>query len=571
MKRLSKISLYLLMLFLTLAAAGCSAEVTLPTRAPTVEPARLTPPPTPMQATAPAVADQVLPTVPPPPTASPTVPPATDYLLSAAPGVPSELATVAQGVAAQNPVHFGWLQGQPGQAADLELVTNGGAPLARWIYAVAAPFATVADDISLAEVTAGWQAGSNSYGRLVVERDTAAAFESVWGPPGAGAQIVEPGDLMPALWAARPSWTIMPFDRLSPEFKVLRLDGQSPLDHGFDQVNYPLAFQFGLEGDGTAAALLSSMWPGPNGNRDPNKLSKVAMSGVTALGRATAYQMELGGITKPGVVVGPVLAAADIAHVSHEVSFAPDCPYPNPVGDPIFCARDSYLELLTSIGTDVVELTGNHVNDWGAHNLARSVDLYEMAGMQTFGGGRNLDEAGQPAIFEHNGNKIVFIGCNPVGPAGQWATADRAGSMPCNYDAFKFQIVEYSSHGYVVIATLQYSEFYHYAATPQQQADFQALADAGAAAVSGSQGHHAQGFGFEDGSFIHYGLGNLFFDQMQMLGTRQSFVDTYTIYDGQLISVELFTSLIENYCCPRAMSAAERADLLNTVFAASGW
>jgi hypothetical protein len=555
---------------LSLSAVACGPEQILPTRAPTVAPILLTPPPTPLQATEAAVVP-VQPTPPPPATATATVQAAADYLISAAAGVPSELAAVARGIAAQNPVHFGWLESQAGGQADLQLVANGGLQLAKWIYALAAPFATVADDISLGDVSAGWAAGSNGYGRLVIDAETAAAFSTIWGPPGAAAQVVDPGNLMEALWAARPSWTIMPFDRLSPEFKVLRLDGQSPLDHGFDQTNYPLAIQFGLEGDGTAAALLNSMWPGPGSNRDANKISRIAMSGVTALGRATAYQMELGGITTPGQVVGPVLAAADIAHISNEVSFAPDCPYPNPVGDPIFCSRDGYMELITSIGTDVVELTGNHVNDWGAQNLARSIDMYQAAGMQTFGGGRNLAEAGQPAIFEHNGNRIAFVGCNPVGPAGAWATADRAGSMPCDYAALKAQIADLVAQGYLVIATLQYQEFYQYAATPQQEADFQALAGAGAAAVSGSQGHHAQGFGFKDGSFIHYGLGNLFFDQMDMLGTRQSFVDTYTIYDGRLISVELFTSLIENWCCPRAMSAAERADVLNTVFAASGW
>ena len=121
------------------------------------------------------------------------------------------------------------------------------------------------------------------------------------------------------------------------------------------------------------------------------------------------------------------------------------------------------------------------------------------------------------------------------------------------------------------MATLQYQEFYHYPATEQQVIDFRAVAEAGAAAVSGSQGHHAQGFDFHDGAFIHFGLGNLFFDQMDMLGTRQSFIDTYVIYDGRIIGVELFTSLIENYCCPREMSAEERAQLLETVFAASGW
>jgi poly-gamma-glutamate synthesis protein (capsule biosynthesis protein) len=123
----------------------------------------------------------------------------------------------------------------------------------------------------------------------------------------------------------------------------------------------------------------------------------------------------------------------------------------------------------------------------------------------------------------------------------------------------------------VVIATQQYYEFYHYEATDQQKEDFRVLVDAGASAVSGSQGHHAQGFDLYNDAFIHYGLGNLFFDQMDMLGTRQTFVDTYTIYDGRLINVELWTGLIEDYFKPRLMTSEEREALLETVFEASGW
>jgi hypothetical protein len=99
-------------------------------------------------------------------------------------------------------------------------------------------------------------------------------------------------------------------------------------------------------------------------------LTRIALTGVTALVRATAYNMEQNGILWPGEDVAPVLQAADFAHASNEVSFAPDCPYPNPIGGTTFCSRDSYFELLTHLGIDLMELTGNHLNDWGADNLS---------------------------------------------------------------------------------------------------------------------------------------------------------------------------------------------------------
>jgi hypothetical protein len=499
------------------------------------------------------------------------IPPQPKYGITVRSSVPEAIASKAMDITSLHDDRYAWTTGDDDSRRVAVIAIGDGPLLAEWVFAVTAPFATVTDRTTMDEVMMGWRTGSSPVGALVVDRSTSAAFTSIWDSPSPAVLIVEDAILLDSLWANRPSWTLIPFDELVPALKVLQVDGQSPIDRHFDPETYPITVPIGISGDESAVSSFLGIWDGPASNRDPDRITRVAMSGVTALGRATAYQMEIRGVTAPGEVVGPVLRDADIAHISHEVSFSAECPYPNPIGDPIFCASDKYMELLTSIGTDVVELTGNHVNDWGPENTARSVDLYEEAGMQTFGGGRNLTDARQPALFEHNGNKIALVGCNPVGPPNAWATDHNAGSLPCDFDAYYNQIRELRDSGYAVIATLQYAEFYHYAPTNQQRLDFRAIVDAGATAVSGSQGHHAQGFDLYENSFIHYGLGNLFFDQMDMLGTRQSFIDIYVFYNGELISVDLYTSLIENYCCPRAMRDEERAQLLESVFQASGW
>jgi poly-gamma-glutamate capsule biosynthesis protein CapA/YwtB (metallophosphatase superfamily) len=92
----------------------------------------------------------------------------------------------------------------------------------------------------------------------------------------------------------------------------------------------------------------------------------------------------------------------------------------------------------------VVELTGNHLNDYGADKLLYTLEMYEEAGMATFGGGRDLTHAAEPALFEHNGNRIAFTGCNPVGPAYAWATETRAGSRPCD-EALRIKLANWQA------------------------------------------------------------------------------------------------------------------------------
>jgi poly-gamma-glutamate synthesis protein (capsule biosynthesis protein) len=129
--------------------------------------------------------------------------------------------------------------------------------------------------------------------------------------------------------------------------------------------------------------------------------------------------------------------------------------------------------------------------------------------------------------------------------------------------------------GYVVIATFQHQEYYSPEARPGQLEDFHRVADAGASIVSGSQAHFAQMMEFYNDSFIHYGLGNLFFDQMGDIpyypGIRREFIDRYVIYKGEVISVELLTTMLVDYSRPRIMTPEERASFLNEYFYHSGW
>jgi hypothetical protein len=494
-----------------------------------------------------------------PPTAEPISPtPASQWQVAISPAVPARLAEEVRGIIA-NDSRFAETTWEVGKQVNLIVVPDGELPLAQWVYALVGSFDTVRDGVTQAEL-----AGLGLRG----DEATTAVFTPL--------SLSPTTQLAAYLWAEPESLGIIPFDELTPNLKVLAVDGANPLYPNLP-ASYPLIRSFGLLGDATAATALQTAWGqagAPTSNRQENRLTRVAVTGVTALVRATAAQMESNGILWPGEEVAPVLQTADIAHISNEVSFVADCPYPDAYSSSlVFCSADKYLQLLTHLGTDVVELTGNHVNDYGAAQFARTIDLYEAGGMKFFGGGRTLEEANQPALFEHNGNKIAFVGCNPAGPPGAWATATTAGSTPCgDYSQLKGQIGALRQEGYNVIATLQYPEHYDYAPMAQQKLDFGALAEAGATAVSGSQAHHAAGFGLpENGGFIHYGPGNLFFDQMDMMGTRQTVVANYVFYEGRLLGVDLWTGLIEGYARPRLMTAEERALFLQTLFAASDW
>ncbi|MGI6209249.1 MAG: CapA family protein [Anaerolineae bacterium] len=448
-----------------------------------------------------------------------------------------------------------------------------------WILVPVVPFPTIPDGVAWEDIVAYWagQGEGLSYltrdgsvPSLMVTAPVYQALEALLGRPAEGVPVVvtQPETIVDEAWAQLGTvWGIVPFDELEPRWKVLRLDDVNVLEKGLAERPWPLRMRFGLEGSRAAELSLPQYT-----NRDETRMTLLAMTGVTAMVRGTAARMDQYGVLYPIEHVAEVMQSADIAHVSNEIPFAVDCPPGNMNQENlVFCSDPDYLEALRHLGTDIVELTGNHFQDWGSEATIYTVGLYDQEGWPHYGGGVDLEDARSPKLIARNGNTFSFMGCNPVGPEYAWAGEDYPGAAPCDFEYMHEQLSVLKDSVNVPIVTWQYWEFYHYPPTPQQQEDFRGMIDAGAKIVSGSQAHHPQAFEFYNGGFIHYGLGNFLFDQMWSLGTRQECIDRHVIYQGRHISTEVLTFMLEDYAQPRPMTPEERAELLESLFVASGW
>jgi hypothetical protein len=471
----------------------------------------------------------------------------------------------------------GWQIASKPEDAEIRIDVGNDHPVSTWMYALATPFPTVADGVSGQDLRSAWSGQvSGPFGgrQLLMDQNTLDVFSALWGVPAPGATHAVPADqLADYAWANRPAWAIVPWESLQPRWKVLEVDGQSPMRNAFDPSAYPLAVPISFSGDLNLvdqAAANSSL---PATNRDPSKLTTLILSGVTALVRATAWTMEQKGLLYPAQDIGDLLRSADLTHVSNEIPFAQNCPPPKPApGMYPFCSDPRYIALLETIGVDIVEMTGNHVRDWGSNALLFTMDLYTQRGWSFYASGKNLEAARNPVLLERNGNRLAFLGCNKPGYNGEWATDALPGAAPCDFDYFRTELTHLRTDGYLPIMTFQYFEYSQYPPTPEQARDFHAMADAGAVIVSGSQAHHPQSFDFAGRSLIHYGLGNLFFDQYsEEDATRNAFIDRHVFYDGRYLGVDLITITFIDYARPRLMTPEERADFLKTVFSESGW
>lgn len=463
------------------------------------------------------------------------------------------------------------------QEASLRLEVSDANPASRWIFAAVAPFSTLIEGVSFEDILGAWKGESTGPFAgvpLLVSGSTKEILTVVWGEPAEGSvRVVPEEELIEAAWNEQPAWGVVPFEDLDPRWKVLKVDGFSPLSKEFDSQAYPLAASISIAGDQYLIDRVGKELGIPETNRDPGKLSTVLLTGVTALVRGTSNTMYSRGITYPAEEIGPVLQEADILHISNEIPFFAGCPlYELNFPELRFCTNPRYMGLLEEIGADVIELTGDHFADYGDEATLYTLELYKERGWPYYGGGANLEEARQPVLLEHNGNKVAFIGCNAKGGGYATASDTRPGAGACDWAWMESETARLKAEGYQVIATFQHQEWYEYPVREQYRGDFLRLAEAGASIVSGSQAHMPHGFEFSGESYIHYGLGNLFFDQYNTIpGTNDAFMDRHVFYDGRYIGTELLTIRFIDYAKPVFMTAEERLALLETVFAASGW
>jgi poly-gamma-glutamate synthesis protein (capsule biosynthesis protein) len=444
------------------------------------------------------------------------------------------------------------------------------------VYAAVAPFFTVTDGLSESQFMALWDGLSDDlpFKNIVVSDNTAQVITDVWGGRGGNVRIAAEESLLTIAEENPGTIAIIPFDALTPRWKVLKIDGLSPLDKPLEITEYPLAIDFYLYP--TSASNLQNSTIGesfktllPETNRDEARMTVLIMTGTTALTRGTAYKIEKYGTDYPIEEVKEWFLSADLRHVSNEIPFVEDCPPGDIYATSLqFCASPGSIEVLEKIGINVVELTGNHENDYGRENFAKTIEEYKKRGWLIYGGGLTEQAAKQAVTTQINGNRIAFIGCNYVGPVTVWANEDAPGAAECDFDYMTAWITKLKEFGYVVITTFQHQESLMYRYNDKYSDTFKVMAEAGADIVQGSQSHFAMSMEFVGNSFIHYGLGNFLFDQMdyEIDGQRREFINRHIIYNGKYVNTELLTALLEDYARPTPMTESKRAEFLEIIF-----
>ncbi len=337
---------------------------------------------------------------------------------------------------------------------------------------------------------------------------------------------------------------ILPFSEMDSRLRALPVNGVDVMDSGIGRCaeagqatraayfsKYPLLFPVVDVKDADLA----------DARFDPFELRTVQFTGGSLLGPG---MLEKPTVSPEQAVVGvaAISQTADIAHLSIENVKLEGCR--QNLKKWRFCYEPHWQKAIDRLGTDVIELTGNHVRDFGSKRLSETIDWYNELKYPYYGGGRNLADALTPAVIEIRGLKIGFTGLNRLNSTRSGASKEKPGPLLRGNDNFLRSIKAAQNSSDVFFFT--YQGGYEFSPFPWNDMVRYAHAaiDAGAIGAVGVHAHMPMGSEVYRGAFVSYGLGNFLFrhpptTRPRRKMTERALIMRVTLYHKQALQVRL--------------------------------
>ncbi len=188
---------------------------------------------------------------------------------------------------------------------------------------------------------------------------------------------------------------------------------------------------------------------------------------------------------------------------------------PSDIGSPedkefVFRCPTRALPSLEANGIDVANLGNNHSGDYGKEALVDGRANLISVGVAPVGAGKDVTEAGQPAVFEVGGWTVAVVGFGGVAPDDTWyATADSAGMRSGDDTGSMVEAVESANEvADLVVVTVHWGMELDTTPRPDDIERAEAMIAAGADVIFGHHPHRMQPLDMVGDAAVFWSLGN---------------------------------------------------------------
>lgn len=287
--------------------------------------------------------------------------------------------------------------------------------------------------------------------------------------------------------------------------------------------------------------------------------TSIIFGGDAMLSRVVGQKMvKYKDFSWPFLKVKDTLSRADLAVINLESPFTLGSKsYTVPTGSFSFNADPRALAGLKSAGIDVVTLANNHFANQGKKGMLDTYELLDDNNIYYVGAGMDLQDAHQGEVVEKNGIKFGFLGYG-YPDDNSLASADKPGIAGMDLTTAEEDVTRMKTQADVVIILLHDGVEYTNLPSSHQKEFARAMIAAGADLVVGHHPHWVQQVEIYRGKPIIYSLGNLVFDQMWSVETREGSLVRVDFSGGSVEKLEFMPLLIQDYGQAEIIAAGEQ-------------
>lgn len=376
-------------------------------------------------------------------------------------------------------------------------------------------------------------------------------------------------NLISSISKERNALAIIPVDKLSPQVKVLSVDGQNIFKE--DEYKFSLHFQLRAKDSGKNINVLEKLKE--YSSRYKQKFTQIMSVGDMMLSRHVGTKIyEAKDNSLPFRKLGNLLSSADITFGNLESPFYDTSP--RITEGMVFKAEPETIEGLKLAGFDIVSLANNHFGNQGRPGMSYTFDFLKDNNILFCGAGNNYEEAHSYKIVERNDQKFSFLSYNEISPETYKADEERAGLawIKTEEEIAKMEkdVDEARANSDFVIVSFHWGTEYTPNPTDFQRQVAQRAVKAGADAIIAQHPHVVQAIEFIDGTPVFYSLGNFVFDQMWSEETREGYILNSYVYGDVFVSFDIIPIKIYDYNQPRLTDFNGSKVIKNRIFEASG-
>lgn len=241
----------------------------------------------------------------------------------------------------------------------------------------------------------------------------------------------------------------------------------------------------------------------------------------------------------PDVLVN-IIKSADYSLVNFESPIAENSFKPIAKCGPNMKCNEFAVDAIRYAGFKAVTLSNNHILDYGAKGLQKTVACCLRNGLDVVGVGSNLGEAENILYVQQGEKRLAVINC--CEHEFSIASETSAGANPLNPIRQYYAIKRAKANADFVLVIVHGGHEHYQLPTERMQETYRFFIDSGADTVVNHHQHCYSGYERYNQKPIFYGLGNFCFDGNRAGGSKtwnEGYMVSISFQDGQ-ITFELY-------------------------------